>query len=84
MIQRETFVAYMPMDDFCPDRSRSFSGVGKLLELRSWEQPDFFRRATRLKPSNESEWCEPWSPHLDLNSHTVCEVLGQSISETKH
>lgn len=77
-------MAYVSMDDFHPDRSGSFSGVGKL--HGSWEQPDFFRRATRLNPSNENEWCEPWSPHLDLNSHTVCEVLGpmgQSISETK-
>lgn len=76
-------MAYAPVDDFSPDLSGSFSGAGKWLEFGSWEQPDFFRRATRLNPSNKSEWCKPWSPHLDLNSHTACEVWGP-MSERKH
>ena len=80
-------MAYMPMDDFHPDWSGSFSGAGKLFEFGSWEQPDFCRRAMRLNPSDKSEWCKPWSPHLDLNSRTVCEVfspMGQFMSEMKH
>lgn len=53
----------------------------------SWEESDFFRRDTRLNASNKSESCRLWSPHLDLNSHTVSEVLGpmgQSVPEVKH
>jgi len=87
VIPRENSVAHMPMDDFCPAWSGGFSGIGNLLELERWEQPDFFRKSTRLNPSGKREWCEPWSPHLDVNSHTICEVLGpmgQSMSETKH
>lgn len=42
------------MDDFCSDQSGSFSGVGKLVELGSWEQPDFFRKGARLSPSSKS------------------------------
>lgn len=75
-------MACMHVSDFC-----SFSGVGKLLGLGSWEDSDFFRRATRLNTSNKSEFCKPWSPHLDINSHIVSEVLspmGQSMPEKKH
>lgn len=87
LIQRESFVACMPVDYFCSDQSGSFSGVEKLPGLGSWEESDLFRRTTKLNPSNKSESREPWSPHLDLNSHINSEVLGpmgQSMPEMKH